>query len=36
MPPKGLPNARVMTFTVFVATKAGKKLGLPRKPAHRL
>lgn len=35
-PPKGLPRASVMTFTVLVATKAGKKLGLPRKPAHRL
>ncbi len=35
-PPKGLPGASVMTFSVFVATKAGKKLGFPRKPAHRL
>ncbi len=35
-PPKGLPVASVMTFTVFVAVKSGKKLGLPRKPAHRL
>ncbi len=35
-PPKGLPVASVMTFTVLVSTKAGKKLGFPRKPAHRL
>lgn len=35
-PPKGLPRASVMTFTVLVAAKAGKKLGLPRQPAHRL
>ena len=35
-PPKGLPQARVMTFSVWVAKKAGKKLGFPRLPAQRL
>ena len=35
-PPKGLPRASVITFTVWVAANAGKKLGLPRQPVHRL
>ena len=35
-PPKGLPSASVMAFSVFVAKKAGKKLGFPRLPAQRL
>ncbi|PSR31026.1 MAG: hypothetical protein C7B43_04035 [Sulfobacillus benefaciens] len=35
-PPKGLPGASALTFTVFVSKKAGKKLGFPDSPAHRL
>ena len=35
-PPKGLPPASVLTFSVFVAKKAGKKLGFPRQPDPRL
>ncbi len=35
-PPKGLSPASVLTFSVFVAKKAGKKLGFPRQPDHRL
>ncbi len=35
-PPKGLPPASVLTFSVFVAKKAGKKLGFPRQPDRRL
>ena len=36
VPPKGLPPASVLTFSVFVAKKVGKKLGWPRMPAQRL
>lgn len=35
-PPKGLPSASVITFSVFVAKKAGKKLGFPQVPDQRL
>jgi hypothetical protein len=35
-PPKGLPPASVLTFSVFVAKKAGKKLGFPHVPTQRL